>query len=72
MKSIRSRFLMAAFAVLLGTVAAQSQTTADAPPPPIQHVHGHEGGMGEHMLGFFTDYLNLTDAQQAQVKTIME
>jgi Spy/CpxP family protein refolding chaperone len=29
---------------------------------------GHRGG---HMLGFYTDYLDLTDAQQAQMKDII-
>ena len=34
MKSIHSRFLIAALAVLMGSAIAKSQTTADAPPPP--------------------------------------
>ena len=62
MRSIRIRFMVAAFAVLLGTVVAKSQT-GDAPP---MHGHGHEFSRGEHMMGFFADYLNLTDAQQVQ------
>ena len=70
MKSIRSRFLIAAIAVLFTTVVANSQSqTAEAAPPPM-HEHGH--GYGEHMMVFFADYLNLTDAQQAQAKSIME
>lgn len=68
MRSIRFRFLIAAFAVLLGTVVARSQTP-DAPP---MHHHGHEFGMGEHMMGFFADYLNLTDTQQTQMKAVLE
>lgn len=68
MRSIRFRFLIAAFAVLLGTVVARSQT-GDAPP---MHGHGHEFGMGGHMMGFFADYLNLTDAQQAQMKGVLQ
>jgi len=72
MKSIRFRLLLAALAVLLGTALAKSQTAADAPPPPPVHGYGHGFGMGEHMLGFFTDYLDLSDAQQAQVKAIMQ
>ena len=68
MRSIRFRFLIAAFAVLLGTVVAKSQT-GDAPP---MHGHGHEFGTGEHMMGFFADYLNLTDGQQAQMKAVLE
>ncbi len=72
MKSIRSRFLIAAIAVLFTTVVANSQSqTAEAAPPPM-HEHGHGFGHGEHMLEFFTDYLNLTDAQQAQAKSILE
>jgi len=70
MKSIRFRLLLAAMAVLLGTAIAKSQTAADAPPPPPMHGHGHGFGM-EHMMGFFADYLNLSDAQQGQMKTIL-
>lgn len=36
------------------------------------HGHGHEFGMGDHMMGFFADYLNLTDAQQAQMKAVLQ
>ncbi|HLV88110.1 MAG TPA: Spy/CpxP family protein refolding chaperone [Candidatus Sulfotelmatobacter sp.] len=68
MKSIRFRFLVAALAVLFGTVIAKSQT-ADAPPPPP--VHGAGFGMGDHMLKFFTEELNLTDAQQEQAHAIL-
>jgi len=70
MKSIRFRLLVAALAVLLGTAIAKSQTAPDAPPP--MPPHGHEFGMGGHMLEFFTDYLNLSDAQQAQIKAILQ
>ena len=72
MKSIRFRVLIAALAVLLGTAIAKSQTVADAPPPPPMHGHGHEFGMGGHMMEFFADYLNLSDAQQTQMKAIMQ
>jgi Spy/CpxP family protein refolding chaperone len=72
MKPIRFRLLIAALAVLLGTVAAQSQTAdAAAPPPPPMHGHG-QWGMDGHMMGFFADYLNLTEAQQTQMKTVMQ
>jgi Spy/CpxP family protein refolding chaperone len=72
MKPIRFRLLIAALAVLLGTVVAQSQTAdTAAPPPPPMHGHG-QWGMDGHMMGFFADYLNLTDAQQAQMKTVMQ
>jgi Spy/CpxP family protein refolding chaperone len=71
MKLIRIRLLIAALAVLLGTAIAHSQTADEAaPPPPPMHEHGF--GMGEHILGFFADRLNLTDAQQAQIKSTMQ
>jgi Spy/CpxP family protein refolding chaperone len=70
MKSIRSRFLIAAIAVLFTTVVANSHSQiAEAAPPPM-HEHGF--GHGEHMLEFFADYLSLTDTQQAQAKSIMQ
>ncbi|MBA3915317.1 MAG: Spy/CpxP family protein refolding chaperone [Acidobacteriales bacterium] len=34
--------------------------------------HGHEGLFSGHMMEFFTDYLSLTDAQQAQIKAIAD
>jgi periplasmic protein CpxP/Spy len=73
MKSIRFRVLIAAVAILLGTALANSQTAdaAPAPPPPPMHGHGHWGGDGR-MMGFFADYLNLSDAQQTQMKSIMQ
>ena len=40
-----------------------------------QHRGGPHGGgdfFGGPMLGFFTDYLDLSDAQQAQIKQIIE
>jgi protein CpxP len=71
MKSIRSRFLVAALAVMMAAVVAKSQT-ADAPPPPP--MHGHEFGMGHHMemMGFMAKKLNLTDDQKSQMKAIFE
>jgi len=75
MKSIGYRFMVAALAVALGTAIAHSQTAADAPPPMHSHGHdyGHDFGMGfgGRMMGFFADYLNLSDAQQAQMKDIL-
>jgi len=58
-------------AVLLGTAIGKSQT-ADAPPPPPMPGYGHGFEMGEHMLDFFTDMLNLSDAQQTQIKAVMQ
>ena len=72
MKAIRFRLLLAAVAVLLGTAIAKSQTAADAPPPPPMHGHGHGFAMGGDMMSFFADYLDLSDAQQAQIKTILQ
>ena len=72
MKSTRFRFFVAALAVLLGTAIAKSQTADAAPPPPPMHAHFHEHGMGGHMMGFFSRELDLTDAQKAQMKTILE
>jgi Spy/CpxP family protein refolding chaperone len=69
MKSIRFRFLVAALAVMLGAAIAKSQTT-DAPAPPP--MHGHEFGFGEHGMHFFARYLNLSDAQRAQMKAVMQ
>ena len=70
MKSIRIRLLLAAMAVLIGSVVAHSQTTesVSAPPPTM---HGHEFGMGDHMR-FLAKQLNLTDEQQTQMKSIMQ
>lgn len=64
MKVTRSRILSAALAfALLGSIAI-----AQGPPRGPMH----EGGFfSEHMLDFFSDYLNLSDAQQAQIKQIM-
>lgn len=67
MKSIRLRFLVAALAVMLGSAIANAQTT-DAPPPPPMHHHGF--GPEGHMM--FGKYLDLTDAQRAQMKTVMQ
>jgi Spy/CpxP family protein refolding chaperone len=69
MKNIRFRLLIAATAVLLATSLANSQTASDAQPAVA--VHGPEFGMG-HMIQFFTKYLDLTDAQQTQAKSILE
>jgi len=72
MKSFRFRLLVATLAVLLGSAIAKSQTTADTPPPPPMHGHGFGmEGRGRGM-GFFAKQLNLTDAQQSQMKGIME
>jgi len=70
MKSIRYRLLIAALAVLFGTAIANSQTAADAPPPPP--MHGHEFGLGGPMMGFFAKQLNITDDQKTQMKAVLQ
>jgi Spy/CpxP family protein refolding chaperone len=69
MKSFRFRLLVATLAVVLGSAIAKSQTAAGTPPPSM---HGHGFGMNGQGMGFFAKQLNLTDDQQAQMKTIME
>ena len=51
-------------AVALGGALAVSQNLRKA-------HYGGDGFMGGRMFGFFADYLDLTDAQQAQAKEIM-
>ncbi|MGD0792310.1 MAG: Spy/CpxP family protein refolding chaperone [Terriglobales bacterium] len=63
MKSTRIRILTIGAAVLLTVAAAIAQG---------MHGHGGPGRDFGHMLGFFTDYLDLTSAQQDQVKAIWE
>src|SRR5258708_20653727 len=70
MKSIRFRFLAATLAVTLGAAIAKSQT-ADATPPPPMHEHGHGFGMEGRLLDFYAKYLDITDAQRAQMKEVM-
>ena len=68
MKTIRFRLLVAALAVMLGAAIAKSQT-ADATAP----VHGHAFRHGGAMMGFFCQrYLDLTDAQRAQMKAVLQ
>jgi protein CpxP len=62
MKSTRTRILVIGAAVILAVAAALAQG---------MHGHGGPGGFG-HMLGFFTDYLDLSTAQQDQIKAIMQ
>lgn len=69
MKSISSRFLIAALAVLMGSAIARSQTT-DTPPPPPARAHMHR--MGGPGMEFFSKRLNLTDDQKTQMKAVME
>jgi periplasmic protein CpxP/Spy len=70
MKSIISRLLIATATVLLGTALSQSQAASDAPAPPP--MHGHQFAMGEPMMHFFADKLDLTDQQKTELKSIMQ
>jgi Spy/CpxP family protein refolding chaperone len=63
MKSTRIRIFTIGAAVILAVAAAIAQG---------MHGHGGPGGGFNHMLEFFSDYLDLTSAQQAQVKAIWE
>lgn len=58
MKSTRTRVLLIGGAVLLAVVAALAQG-----------MHHHGGGF-DHMLGYYSDALDLTSAQQDQIKAI--
>ena len=67
MKSTRTKIVVAALALAVLAAIAVSQTVSRT------QWHGSGSGMhGEHMLSFYTDYLDLTDAQQAQAKDIMD
>jgi Spy/CpxP family protein refolding chaperone len=67
MKLTRNKVLIAALGVMLVGAIALSQTVGRA-----DRMHGHGFPFRGHMLGFFADYLDLTDAQQAQMKQILE
>src|SRR5262252_4426817 len=72
MKSIRFRLKIAALAVLMASTFAKSQTTDEAPAPPMHH-HGMGRDMGmEGHLHFMAAKLNLTDDQKSQMKSIMQ
>jgi periplasmic protein CpxP/Spy len=67
MKSTRIRILsIGAAVIILAAAAAIAQG--------MHGMHGHGGPDGDfhHMLAFFTDKLDLTSDQQAQVKAIWE
>jgi protein CpxP len=64
MKSTRTRVLAIGAALILAVAVALAQG-----------MHGHGGPMGhgfDHMLGFFADRLDLTSAQQDQIKAIWQ
>src|SRR5438477_6924369 len=65
MKAYRFRLLAVVLSVAMST-AAFSQTVVKT-----TQGMGHRGGFSARMLGFYADYLDLTDAQQAQMKDIL-
>lgn len=70
MKLTRNKVLIGVLVLLLLAAVGLSQSMGRA-----GRMWGHHGcgfGFSGHMLGFFADYLDLTDAQQAQIKQIME
>jgi Spy/CpxP family protein refolding chaperone len=62
MKFTRTRVLIIAAAVILAVAGALAQG---------MHGRGGPGGF-EHMLGFYSDYLDLSSAQQDQIKAIWQ
>jgi periplasmic protein CpxP/Spy len=62
MKLTRTRVLVIGAAVILAVAVALAQG---------MRGHGGPGGF-EHMLGFYSDYLDLSSAQQDQIKAIMQ
>ena len=67
MKASRLKILAAIMAVALLAAVAVAQNVVKT-----SQRSGHfRGGFAAHMLGFYADYLDLTDAQQAQMKDIL-
>lgn len=66
MKSSSKKILAAAVTLVLLAAVALSETGKWDHPH-----HGHGGMITERSLGFFSDYLNLTDDQQTQMKGIL-
>ncbi len=63
----RLRIPAVVLAIALSAAVAVSQTVVKT----AQGAGHRGGGFGGHMLGFYADYLDLTDAQQAQMKDIV-
>ena len=64
MKSRRIKIIVAVLALAVLGAVAVSQT--------IKRAHWRHGGMfGDHMIAFFAHRLDLSDAQQAQMKDIL-
>jgi periplasmic protein CpxP/Spy len=62
------KILVASLAIALAAAVALAQTATEMHHP----LHGRGTGLGfeQRMLGLMTEHLQLTDAQQAQVKQI--
>ncbi len=73
MKVSRTKIIVAALALTLVAAVAVSQTVVKHHHEGMAWGGGPMGGgpFGGHMLRFFTDYLDLTDAQQSQIKDIL-
>jgi Spy/CpxP family protein refolding chaperone len=67
MKESRFKILAAVLAVALLATVAFSQNVVKT----TQGIGHRGGGFAAHMLGFYADYLDLTDTQQAQMKDIL-
>ena len=65
MKLSRRETLVGALALLLVAGVGAAQTVQRV------HMHGHEGRFGDRMLQHMSSYLNLSEAQQNQVKEIV-
>ena len=70
MKSNKFKMLATGLAILLMAGMAISQDAGTGAPPPGPGPRHHHG-FNEGPLGFFTKALDLTDAQQAQIKQII-
>jgi len=63
MKSNRIKLLVGALVLILLVAVGVSQT--------VKRAHMHGDMLSDHAIGFLTDYLDLTEAQQTQVKDIV-
>jgi protein CpxP len=65
MKLSRTQTAIAAVALTLFAAVGVAQTVKRV------HMHGHGDMFSDHMVQKMTEYLNLSDAQQSQVKEII-
>ena len=73
MKFSRTKIIVAALAITLVAAVAVSQTVVKHHYEGMGWGGGPMGGdpFGGHMLRFFANHLDLTDAQQSQIKDIL-